>query len=95
MFAIDGVKLPCNASNHRSGTRAGFTQRAEKLEQAAQTIRDQHPASDALEFEPDAACQRSTLSGRASPSRARGVAVRFGATEHSLRLTRHLTVAAL
>ena len=32
MFAIDGVKLPSNASTHRSGTRAEFTQRAEKLE---------------------------------------------------------------
>ena len=31
MFAIDGVKLPSNASKHRSGTRAEFTQRAEKL----------------------------------------------------------------
>ena len=30
MFAIDGVKLPSNASKHRSGTRAEFTQRAEK-----------------------------------------------------------------
>jgi len=32
MFAIDGVKLPSNASTHRSGTRVEFTQRAEKLE---------------------------------------------------------------
>lgn len=32
MFAIDGVKLPSNASKHRSGTRAEFLPRAEKLE---------------------------------------------------------------
>ncbi len=31
MLAIDGVKLPSNASKHYSGTRAEFTQRAEKL----------------------------------------------------------------
>jgi transposase len=35
MFAIDGVKLPSNASKHRSGTRADFLARAEKLERAA------------------------------------------------------------
>ena len=29
MFAIDGVRLPSNASMHRSGTRAEFTPRAE------------------------------------------------------------------
>ena len=40
MFAIDAVKLPSNASKHRSGTRAKFAQRAEKLEAAAKTILD-------------------------------------------------------
>ena len=39
MFAIDGVKLPSNASTHRSGTRAEFTPRAEKLETAARIAR--------------------------------------------------------
>ena len=31
MLAIDGVKVPSNASNHRSGTRAECTQRAKEL----------------------------------------------------------------
>lgn len=31
MFAIDGVKLPSNASKHRSGTRADFVARAMKF----------------------------------------------------------------
>ena len=53
MFAIDGVKLPSNASKHRSGTRAEFTQRAERLEQAAQAMLDRHRATDAQELEPD------------------------------------------
>ena len=39
MFAIDGVKLPSNASKHRSATRAAFTQRAEQLQTAAKTMR--------------------------------------------------------
>ena len=57
MFAIDGVKLPSNASKHRSGTRAEFTQRAEKLEKAAQTMLDRHRATDAPELEPDVAAK--------------------------------------
>lgn len=38
MFAIDGVKLPSNASKARSGTRADFLRQAEKMEQAAQAM---------------------------------------------------------
>ena len=47
MFAIDGVKLPSNASKHRSGTRADFLAKAEKLERAARTMLDQHQRNDA------------------------------------------------
>ena len=61
MFAIDGVKLPSIASKHRSGMRAEFTQRAEKLEAAAKTMLaapgDRHQATDALELEPDVAAK--------------------------------------
>jgi hypothetical protein len=46
MFAIDGVKLPSNASKHRSGTRADFLARAQKLEQAAKVMLDRHRAND-------------------------------------------------
>lgn len=46
MFAIDGVKLPSNASKHRSGTRAEFLARAEKLERAAKVMLDRHRAND-------------------------------------------------
>lgn len=38
MFAIDGVKLPSNASKSRSGTRADFLRHAEKMEKAAQAM---------------------------------------------------------
>jgi transposase len=46
MFAIDGVKLPSNASKHRSGTRADFLARAQKLERAAKVMLDRHRAND-------------------------------------------------
>jgi hypothetical protein len=47
MFAIDGVKLPSNASKHRSGTRAEFVAQAQKMERAASTMLDRHQANDA------------------------------------------------
>ena len=53
MFAIDGVKLPSNASKQRSGTRAEFVRQAEKLEAAARVIVQRHRATDALPIEPD------------------------------------------
>lgn len=52
MFAIDGVKLPSNASKHRSGTRADFERQATKLEATAHTILERHRATDALPVEP-------------------------------------------
>lgn len=47
MFAIDGVKLPSNASKHRSGTRAEFMAQAAKLAQAATQMLDRHRSNDA------------------------------------------------
>jgi transposase len=64
MFAIDGVKLPSNASKHRSGTRAEFSQRAEKLEAAAKTMLDRHRAMDAQELEPDVAAKTTARVAR-------------------------------
>ena len=64
MVAIDGVKLTSNASKHRSGTRAEFTQRAEKLEHAAQTMLDRHRATDPLELEPEIAAKTTARIAR-------------------------------
>lgn len=47
MFAIDGVKLPSNASKHRSGTRAEFLAQAQKMERAATIMLARHQANDA------------------------------------------------
>ncbi len=46
MFAIDGVKLPSNASKERSGTHAELRHRADRLEQAADKILTLHQAQD-------------------------------------------------
>jgi transposase len=53
MFAIDGVKLPSNASKQRSGTRAEFERQATKLEAVVTTMLARHRANDALPVEPD------------------------------------------
>lgn len=46
MFAIDGVKLPCNASKERSGTHAELRHRAERLDKAAAKIIALHQSQD-------------------------------------------------
>ncbi|MCU0647844.1 MAG: transposase [Gemmatimonadaceae bacterium] len=52
MFVIDGVKLPSNASKHRSGTRADFERHAAKMERAAEAMLARHRAEDARDVEP-------------------------------------------
>ncbi len=46
MFAIDGVKLPANASKERSGTHAELAHRADRLEKAAARIMVLHRDQD-------------------------------------------------
>jgi transposase len=46
MFAIDGVKLPANASKERSGTHAELAHRADRLDKAAARIVAAHQAQD-------------------------------------------------
>jgi transposase len=53
MFAIDGVKLPSNASKARSGTRAQFQQQLEKLEAAAAVMLQRHRDQDEKPVEAD------------------------------------------
>lgn len=53
MFAIDGVKLPSNASKARSGTRADFERQAAKLEKAAKIMLERHREEDGRAVEPD------------------------------------------
>ena len=54
MFAIDGVKLPSNASKAKSGTRAEFERQAVKLDTAVATMLTRHREADANNtIEPD------------------------------------------
>ena len=53
MFAIDGVKLPSNASKAKSGTRADFERQAGKLETAARVMLERHREADQRAIEPD------------------------------------------
>ena len=46
MFAIDGVKLPSNASKGKSGTRADFQRQAKRFERSAQTMLARHRQND-------------------------------------------------
>jgi len=46
MFAIDGVKLPSNASKAKSGNRADFQRQAERFERAAQAMLARHRQND-------------------------------------------------
>lgn len=64
MFAIDGVKLPSNASKARSGTRADFARQAEKLEAAATKMLARHREQDARPVEPDLAAKEAKRIGR-------------------------------
>jgi hypothetical protein len=63
MFAIDGVKLPSNASKRKSGTRAEFARRADKLEQAARTMLARHREEDDKAVERARASEVQRLSG--------------------------------
>ncbi len=49
MFAIDGCKLPSNASKEWSGTRADFARKAAKMERAVAHLVSAHAAQDADE----------------------------------------------
>ena len=46
MFAIDGCKLPSNASKEWSGTRANFEKKAAKMERSIENILQQHQQQD-------------------------------------------------
>ncbi len=54
MFAIDGCKLPSNASKEWSGTRADFDRKATKMEQAITRMVEGHRANDNAPVEKEA-----------------------------------------
>jgi transposase len=46
MFAIDGVKLPCNASKAKNGTLTEFKRQADKIEVQVKKMLDRHREAD-------------------------------------------------
>lgn len=53
MFAVDGCKLPSNASKEWSGTRSDFERKARKMEVAVEYLVSQHQAQDVKSGEED------------------------------------------
>ncbi|HEU4604259.1 MAG TPA: transposase [Steroidobacteraceae bacterium] len=51
MFAIDGVKLPSNASKEWSGTKADLQKKAQKMQRAMEHLVAKHRASDEAEYD--------------------------------------------
>jgi transposase len=53
MFAVDGVKLPSNASKEWSGTRADYQKKVEKMERAVGVLMRRQREADAREEAPE------------------------------------------
>lgn len=53
MFAIDGCKMPSNASKQWSGTRSDFKKKVAKMEKAIRRILKKHREADAVQTEAD------------------------------------------
>jgi transposase len=53
MFAIDGCKLPSNAAKEWSGTKADFTKKVAKLEEAISRMINVHREQDRTQTNPD------------------------------------------
>lgn len=69
MFAIDGVKLPSNASKHQSGTREDFIDRAKRFERAAEQMLSRHRDNDdrpAEDLDAKATAKLKRITGKAN-----------------------------
>lgn len=53
MFAIDGCKLPSNASKEWSGTKADFKKKVEKMETAIERMLEKHQSQDESQVDLD------------------------------------------
>ncbi len=96
MFAIDGVKLPSNASKERSGKHAELLHRADRLDKAAAKILARHQEQDGGSEQPmdsKAQVQRDKLQREAQRMRefvastepkrnAKGVELKSNATDN-------------
>ncbi len=62
MFAVDGVKLPSNASKEWSGTKEELSRKKEKMEEAIRTIMTHHKETDEKNLPPQEEQYITTLS---------------------------------
>lgn len=53
MFAVDGMKLPSNASKEWSGTRSDYSKKIQKMERAVKYLLGRHREQDASGEEPE------------------------------------------
>ena len=83
MFAIDGVKLPSNASKERSGTHEELSHRADRLDKAADKILALHQAQDKAGAQEPLEAKRQT---RIDALRQEAARTRAFVTKHPKRL---------
>ena len=76
MFAIDGVKLPSNASKARSGTHEELAHRAQAIEQRVKTLLKAHREQDAKEHGKAAPTPRDTQAQQIDALRAQAKTIR-------------------
>jgi len=74
MFAVDGVKMPSNASKEWSGTRADFARKAKKMEQAIGYLVRRHREADRANEDPSLgkARERQIRTLRAAVKKVKG-----------------------
>jgi len=70
MFAIDGVKLPSNASKEWSGTQAEYSKKIEKMERAAQKLLARHREVDAQQIQGEAPAMQAAREQQVKTLRA-------------------------
>ncbi len=76
MFAIDGVKLPGNASKVRSGTHEELAHRAQAIEQRVKTLLKAHREQDAMERGKAAARPQDTQAQQINALKAQAKTIR-------------------
>ena len=76
MFAIDGVKLPGNASKARSGTHEELAHRARAIEQRVKTLLKAHREQDAKERGKAAAMPLDTQAQQINALKAQAKTIR-------------------
>jgi|TARA_R110001583_G_C5622149_1_gene406359 transposase len=60
MFAIDGCKLPSNASKEWSGTRAELARKQQKIDRAVQRMLNAHQQTDAQDNDPEITARQAS-----------------------------------